>query len=113
MKEGEMLNADDWKRLGDGSLWETARLRAHFPVSFDVDLVKQLVQELVGEGVLMGESVNPVEDKDWVLHVQQSWKPIFIEPDLAIVFPWHLDNVMRVLCSRTRSSTLVCLCRLS
>jgi len=39
-------------------------------------------------------NVTKVEDKDWVLHVQKSWKPIFLPP-FVLRFPWHTDDMVK------------------
>lgn len=39
-------------------------------------------------------TVEQVENKDWVLHVQQSWKPIVLPP-FVLRFPWHTDELVQ------------------
>ena len=52
--------------------------------------------------------VTNVENKDWVLHVQQSWSPIVLPP-FCLRFPWHTDDVVKKALeeSQVESATVV------
>jgi ribosomal protein L11 methyltransferase len=71
-------------------VWNHCHVVAHFPASTSLEWIMEIVQD--GFPDLPGySSVTKVEDKDWVLHVQQSWKPIVLRP-FVLRFPWHTDE---------------------
>ena len=37
-------------------------------------------------------SVETVPNRDWVVHVQKSWKPIVVANKFILRFPWHTDQ---------------------
>jgi ribosomal protein L11 methyltransferase len=92
---GERLNTlndeKNWEDLAKTKNWQTATLRAAFASSFDIDgvieILKSTYDGIETEKIIM----EPIEDKDWVQHVQISWKP-FIFEDLTVKFPWHTEN---------------------
>ena len=72
-------------------VWGRCHLTAHFPASTDLDWIMEIVQESFPD--LPKYTLQEVEDKDWVLHVQQQWKPIFLPP-FCLRFPWHSDDLV-------------------
>ena len=52
-------------------VWDNCHVSAHFPASTDLQWIMDIVQETFED--LPKYKVTNVENKDWVLHVQQSW----------------------------------------
>ena len=70
-------------------MWTKCDVEAHFAASADLALVAELVQETLD--IKLMYEVNAVPDRDWVIHVQQSWNPILVE-GIVLRFPWHTDE---------------------
>mmetsp|Transcript_25115 Transcript_25115/g.59272 ORF Transcript_25115/g.59272 Transcript_25115/m.59272 type:complete len:453 (-) Transcript_25115:14-1372(-) len=72
--------------------WNNCDVSAHFPASVSLDWIMEIVQDTF-PNLPRYNNVTIVEDKDWVLHVQQSWKPIILPP-FVLRFPWHTDELV-------------------
>ena len=72
--------------------WEHCNLSAHFPASTDLTWIMELVEDAFPS--LPKYEVVQVENKDWVLHVQKTWKPIVLQP-FVLRFPWHTDIMVQ------------------
>ena len=84
-------------------VWDVCHVSAHFPASTDLEWIMDIVQENF-PSLLPSYTVTQVEDKDWVLHVQQSWDPIVVPP-FVLRFPWHSqDMVAKALKNRANSN---------
>lgn len=73
--------------------WNNCHVSAHFPASTSLDWIMEIVQESFPD-LPKYDDVTKVEDKDWVLHVQKSWKPIVLPP-FVLRFPWHDDETVK------------------
>lgn len=73
-------------------VWEHCNVSAHFPASTDFQWIMEIVRESFPE--LPDYKMTQVENKDWVLHVQQSWKPIVVD-SFVLRFPWHTDEMVQ------------------
>jgi ribosomal protein L11 methyltransferase len=73
-------------------VWDHCDVSAHFAASADLQWIMDIVQETFED--LPKYSVTQVENKDWVLHVQSSWKPIVLLP-FVLRFPWHTDELVQ------------------
>jgi ribosomal protein L11 methyltransferase len=73
-------------------VWDHCHVSAHFPASTDLQWIMEIVEESFPD--LPQYSVTQVENKDWVLHVQKSWKPIVLSP-FVLRFPWHTDQLVQ------------------
>ena len=73
--------------------WNNCHVSAHFPASISLDWIMEIVQDTF-PNLPQYTNVTKVEDKDWVLHVQQSWKPIILPP-FVLRFPWHTDEAVK------------------
>ena len=73
-------------------VWNNCDVSAHFPASTDLQWIMEIVQDTFDD--LPKNSVEQVENKDWVLHVQQSWNPIVLSP-FCLRFPWHSDDLVK------------------
>jgi ribosomal protein L11 methyltransferase len=62
-----------------------------FPASVDLKRVADLVMETLDIPLEVDYTVTQVPDLDWVVHVQQSWKPVIVN-DIVLRFPWHTDD---------------------
>ena len=75
------------------NVWRRCDVTAHFPASFDlrgvVDMVRESGFEIPEDQELI--SVGDVPDRDWVIHVQSSWEPIAVS-GFVLRFPWHTDE---------------------
>jgi ribosomal protein L11 methyltransferase len=72
-------------------VWNHCNVSAHFPASTDLQWIMEIVHDAFP--VLPKYTVTQVENKDWVLHVQQSWKPIVLPP-FCLRFPWHTQEIV-------------------
>lgn len=79
----------NWMDLIKTKSWSTALLRANVPNSFDADGLAKTIRSIYSDQPL-DIRLDAIEDKDWVIHVQQMWNPQVIG-DLTIRFPWHED----------------------
>lgn len=68
------------------NVWNRCNVTAHFAASADLPLIAEMVSETLNFS--LEYSVQAVPNRDWVVHVQQSWKPILIS-GLVLRFPWH------------------------
>jgi len=68
------------------NVWNRCNVTAHFAASADLAWVADMVSETLELPLEYG--VQAVPNRDWVVHVQQSWKPILIS-GLVLRFPWH------------------------
>ena len=87
MKEGFLHEESNWHDLQSRKSWQGALLRANFPKTYDENVLIEMVK-CSFPGVKMEISVEEVENKDWIDHVQSTWKPQVIG-DLTVRFPWH------------------------
>jgi ribosomal protein L11 methyltransferase len=71
-------------------VWNHCNVIAHFPASISLDWIMEIVQDAF-PNLPKYDTVTKVDDKDWVLHVQKSWKPIVLPP-FILKFPWHKDD---------------------
>jgi ribosomal protein L11 methyltransferase len=71
------------------NVWKRCDVSAHFAASADLKLVAELVEETLD--ISLNYEINQVPDRDWVVHVQQSWNPILVE-GIVLRFPWHTDE---------------------
>jgi ribosomal protein L11 methyltransferase len=74
-------------------IWNHCNVTALFPQSTSLEWIMEIVQDSFPDLPKYDKVVN-VDDKDWVLHVQQSWKPIVLPP-FVLRFPWHSDEVVK------------------
>lgn len=74
-------------------VWNHCHVVAHFPASTSLDWIMEIVQDTF-PSLPNYSKVDKVENKDWVLHVQQSWKPIVVPP-FVLRFPWHSDETVQ------------------
>jgi ribosomal protein L11 methyltransferase len=93
----DLANQDDpWGGLSrfqqsQIGVWPRCNVTAHFPASTDLSQVMQLVQESLQISFSDTFSIERVPQRDWIVYVQQSWKPIVISK-LILRFPWHTDD---------------------
>jgi len=73
--------------------WNHCHVSAHFPASTSLEWIMEIVRTVFPD-IPKYTNVTKVEDKDWVLHVQKSWKPIFLPP-FVLRFPWHTDDMVK------------------
>lgn len=79
----------NWNELIRIGSWETAIVRANVPKSFNYLQLLEILQSVYPKDQFADISIQDLEDRDWVLSVQQLWKPLKITNSLTIVFPWH------------------------
>ena len=88
-------------------VWDHCNVTAHFPKSVlsdgGLDWIMDLVQDAFPD-LPKYNSVVQVENKDWVLHVQQSWNPILLDP-FVLRFPWHTDELVQKVTNTDDDST--------
>ena len=86
-------------------VWDVCNVTAHFPDSADLERIVATVQDVLWnddpdddnspEGkvfdAMLRWDVQVLPDRDWVVHVQQSWKPL-VEGRFVVALPWHTDS---------------------
>jgi ribosomal protein L11 methyltransferase len=76
----------------ESPIWNRCSVTAHFTSSVDLQDVINLISETFPDQYPLEEySVDQVPNRDWVIHVQQSWKPIIVGP-YVLRFPWHTQE---------------------
>ena len=83
--------------------WNNCDVSAHFPASTSLEWIMEIVQDTFPD-LPKYTSVTAVENKDWVLHVQKSWKPIILPP-FVLRFPWHTDQMVQEAVSEKKKTT--------
>jgi ribosomal protein L11 methylase PrmA len=90
-------------------IWNRCNVTAHFPSSIDLNFVIELLQEsdffttppTVNDNDNNNKpssiihSIERVPNKDWIVHVQQEWKPIIVANRFLLRFPWHNDTIVQ------------------
>lgn len=71
-------------------VWKSANVQAHFASSASLEWIAALVEDTF-QIPLEYSTVDDLPDRDWVIHVQQSWKPILVH-GIVLRFPWHSDE---------------------
>lgn len=87
---------EDWAVIcGDAAVgtnvWKRCDVTAHFPATFDLRGVAEMVKDTFEFPETPQYSVESVPDRDWVIHVQSSWKPIVVS-GFVLRFPWHTEE---------------------
>jgi ribosomal protein L11 methyltransferase len=91
-------------------LWNACRVSAQFPRSTQLSAILDLLEEFVPslEPIQIVDIVD-VEQKDWVVAVQQSWMPIRVGRRLVLRFPWHtqhdVDQVVLAATNKNETET--------
>ena len=70
-------------------VWKSCNVHAHFASSARLNWVAELVEDTFQ--IPLTYTVDDLPDRDWVIHVQQSWKPILVN-GIVLRFPWHTNN---------------------
>jgi len=97
------LEEKKWSDIVKTKNWQIALLKANFPSSFDLTSLTELIQQTYPE-IHFEFTVGYVEDRDWISHVQSSWKPMVVG-DLMLSFPWHEQQQQQLDSSSSSSST--------
>lgn len=85
----DVLNDEaKWSDLQKQKSWDRALLRCNFPQPFDHNEIISVIRDSFPR-VNFDFSIEEIENKDWITHVQESWTPQIIGDDLTIRFPWH------------------------
>lgn len=81
------------------NLWRRCDVSAHFPSSLDVSSIVDSVRYAFDCPSGPRYEVDDVPDRDWILHVQESWTPIATgESKFVLRFPWHDDGLVMKAC---------------
>ena len=83
--------------------WNNCHVTAHFAASTSLEWIMEIVRDTF-PNLPQYDNVTKVEDKDWVLHVQKSWKPIVLPP-FVLRFPWHTDETVKETLAEMKAST--------
>jgi ribosomal protein L11 methyltransferase len=109
-------------------MWNRCNVSAHFPASVDLNLVLDLVAETFDDddddddgddddnenagdvntfrysSLRDALVVEQVPDRDWVVHVQKSWRPIVVANKFVLTFPWHSETDVEKAVAESRAS---------
>eukprot|EP00559_Dactyliosolen_fragilissimus_P009256 CAMPEP_0184854816 /NCGR_PEP_ID=MMETSP0580-20130426/205_1 /TAXON_ID=1118495 /ORGANISM="Dactyliosolen fragilissimus" /LENGTH=463 /DNA_ID=CAMNT_0027349155 /DNA_START=169 /DNA_END=1557 /DNA_ORIENTATION=- len=80
-----------WDQAVGTNVWKRCDVTAHFPSTVDIAFVAESVQDAFDLPSLPLYQLDDVPDRDWVIHVQSSWKPIVVS-GYVLRFPWHTDE---------------------
>lgn len=101
-------------------MWNRCNVSAHFPASVDLNLVLDLVAETFDDDNNESDGnsntfryaslrealvVEQVPDRDWVVHVQKSWRPIVVANKFVLTFPWHSETDVEKAIAESRASS--------
>lgn len=87
---GEPTYNEDAKLLWLPPLWNHCHVTAHFPASTQLETLVETVQDFLGtDQPSLSYQLEAVPNRDWIVHVQQSWKPIVVANRFLLTFPWH------------------------
>jgi len=95
--EDEESNVDIFAAVicGDAAVGKNVWLRcdvtAHFPITINLRLVADQVRYTFGMATMPRYQVDDVPDRDWLIHVQRSWRPAVVS-GFVLRFPWHDDG---------------------
>lgn len=89
--------ADPWRDSVQWAapVWKRCNVTAHFPAAIPLDNVMQVLQEhWAGQSStdLTLHETSTVPNRDWVVFVQSSWKPIVVADRFVLKFPWHTEE---------------------
>jgi ribosomal protein L11 methyltransferase len=75
-------------------VWNRCNVTAHFPDGVDLKRVLRIVEDTFvdNEFGVLDPDVSILPNQDWVVKVQQSWKPIIIANRIVLRFPWHTSK---------------------
>jgi ribosomal protein L11 methyltransferase len=78
-------------------IWNRCNVTALFPASVHIPSTLQLARDLFPDCTFARYSdqdciVQEVPNQDWVILVQQSWKPIVKAHKFVFCFPWHGES---------------------
>ena len=77
-------------------VWNSCNVTALFGDATDLPWVVEMVQEAFPDqfyhNLLDHADISVVPHRDWVTHVQSSWKPIVVGKRFLLRFPWHSDE---------------------
>eukprot|EP00977_Amphora_coffeiformis_P020728 scaffold8450_cov215-Amphora_coffeaeformis.AAC.10 len=74
-------------------VWNRCNVTAHFGASTDLAWMMEMVQESFPDHQFpIPDGVTNIPDRDWVVHVQSSWKPIVVGGKFVLRFPWHTEK---------------------
>lgn len=91
----DVLNDEKkWSDLVKIQSWATSILKATIPGSFDRDALVAMLKDMYGD-LLLDISVESMQPKDWVTHVQEMWQPQPVG-ESVICFPWHDMDALRI-----------------
>jgi ribosomal protein L11 methyltransferase len=89
------------------SVWNVCNVTAWFADSVNLTQVVELVRTSSSSSFLAEESpedktsgelldfkIQTVDDRDWIVHVQQSWKPVVVGR-FVLKFPWHDEHTVQ------------------
>lgn len=83
------------------NVWDKCDVSAHFANSADLKQIAGLVEDTLD--IHLDYKVDEVPDRDWVIHVQQSWKPILVQ-GIVLRFPWHTDDDVRQIVGQNKEA---------
>jgi len=73
------------------NVWLRCDVTALFPATVDLRHVADQVRYTFDMATMPRYQVDDIPDRDWVMHVQSSWKPC-IASGFVLKFPWHDDE---------------------
>ncbi|GAX11668.1 hypothetical protein FisN_7Lh034 [Fistulifera solaris] len=87
---GEPTFNEDERLLWLPPVWNHCHVTAHFPASTRLETLVETVQDFLGsDHPTLSYQLEVVPNRDWIVHVQQSWKPIVVANRFLLTFPWH------------------------
>jgi ribosomal protein L11 methyltransferase len=103
-------DVDVWASTRTDNVWDSCNVTAHFPASADLQSILRNVdddamRELFFPDMDVTYRVEQVPNKDWVIHVQQGWKPIVVANKFVLTFPWHNQTDIQQAADKQRQES--------
>jgi len=70
-------------------LWKRSLVTAMFDADSDLGMIGEAVRNAFDLPEAPVLRPQPVEDRDWVAHVQKSWDPLLLARGFEVRLPWH------------------------
>lgn len=71
--------------------WDSAILKAEISPALDPKRLLKKIKDVYPLKLFTDIYLEEIEDKDWDLEIQKTWRPISVG-NLTIYFPWHKDD---------------------
>ena len=79
--------------ISSDNIWETVKIVAYYSPDADIDRSIQFLSSQIPiyaeKNKVLKFEVKKQINEDWMLKIQNEWKPILLGDSLVVYFPWH------------------------